>query len=253
MRINYTVSFFDQHIEQRRLTTEVGASYRYNTVYEYLSGGLLESLQNGNYTHALNYLAVNLACDPLKNVTIWNWEIGDAIATNSLTSQPSSASTVKPEALVSQFKKYIIIASVVTAVMMVCCICAGYIRYVRRKNSKATGAYARWNETYNDIRNSTSNFINRLSEFGSNKSHHEQGEMIAAAAGGNTNNPLQRQKTKATRKKSLYLPDTANNSGFDDHESNLAARPSDHIRPSLLYSHYSDNGKKTDSNPMYDL
>ena len=89
LRINYTVSFFDQHIEQRRLTTEVGASYSYNTVYEYLSGGLLESLQNGNYTHALNYFAVHLACDPLKNVTIWNWEIGDAIATNSLTSQPS--------------------------------------------------------------------------------------------------------------------------------------------------------------------
>jgi len=230
-------------------------------VYEYLSGGLLESLQNGNYTHALNYLAVNLACDPLKNVTIWNWEIGDAIATNSLTSQPSSASTVKPEALVSQFKKYIIIASVVTAVMMVCCICAGYIRYVRRKNSKATGAYARWNETYNDIRNSTSNFINRLSEFGSNKSHHEQGEMIAAAAASSsgTTNPLQQKpKTKANRKKSLYyIPETGNNSGFNDdnqpHPTNISVRPSENIRPSLIYSHYSGRDKKDDKNPMYDL
>ena len=227
-------------------------------MYEYLAGSLLESLQNGNYTDSLHYFALNFACSPLKNVTIWNWEIGDSIVVNSLTSQPSAASTVKPGATVSHFTFYIIIASVVTAVVMVCCIIGGYIRYIRRRNSKASGAFARWNDTYNNLRDSTSNFINRLSQFGSNKSHHEQGEMIAAAAGGNINNPLQqKQKTKVTRKKSMYLPETANNSGFSDdqqsHESNLASRPSDHIRPSLLYSHYSNEDKKNDSNPMYDL
>ena len=104
-------------------------------------------------------------------------------------------------------------------------------------------------------------FSQSVSQFGSNKSHHEQGEMIAAAAtssSGTTNNPLQQKpKTKANRKKSLYyIPETGNNSGFNDnqpHPTNISVRPSENIRPSLIYSHYSGKDKKDDKNPMYDL
>ena len=236
----------------------VGSGRRlFYSQYDYYIYSLDQSISSGNFTYNLQYFAQSLACGPLRNVSAISFTVITEATPLSLSVAPSAASTIGPAAKASNFTTYIIIASVCTAVLIIGCIYGGYIRYIRRKGRKAVGAYARWNEMYTNFSDSTSNFILRASNFGSNKSHHEQGEMIAAASGGNTNNPLQ-QKPKATRKKSLYfVPESGSNSGFKEspqpHPSNISVRPSENIRPSLIYSHYTDKDKKDDKNPMYDL
>ena len=139
----------------------VGSGRRlFYSQYDYYIYTLEQSIYpySDNFTDILQYFAHSLACQPLKNVSVVGFTIITEATPLSLSIAPSAPSTFGPATQVSNFTTYIIIASVCTAVIIIGCFYGGYIRYIRRKGRKATGAYARWNETYTNFSGSIRNF-----------------------------------------------------------------------------------------------